>query len=93
MGTISFAQLVFSPFDESFAENVTLLPSSFCAIPLDPKTDDSAAARTLDLASSLESGPSGGRLSAETTLNNYSLRSVLTIAFKFAFENHYQDSV
>ncbi|KAF9589854.1 hypothetical protein IFM89_028789 [Coptis chinensis] len=89
----AFAQLVFSPFDESFAENVTLLPSGFRVIPLDPKTDDSAAARTLDLASSLESGPSGGRLAAETTLNNYSLRSVLTIAFQFAFENHYQDSV
>ncbi|KAF9612926.1 hypothetical protein IFM89_004342 [Coptis chinensis] len=29
----------------------------------------------------------------ETTLNNYSLRSVLTIAFQFTFENHYQDSV
>ncbi|KAF9620907.1 hypothetical protein IFM89_015304 [Coptis chinensis] len=65
----AFAQLVFSPFDESFAENVTLLPSGFCVIPLDPKTDDSAAAHTLDLASSLESGPSGGRLAAETTLN------------------------
>ncbi|KAF9601230.1 hypothetical protein IFM89_017415 [Coptis chinensis] len=34
----AFAQLVFSPFDESFAENVTLLPSGFRVIPLDPKT-------------------------------------------------------
>ncbi|KAF9616864.1 hypothetical protein IFM89_032714, partial [Coptis chinensis] len=73
----AFAQLVFSPFDESFAENVTLLPSGFRVIPLDPKIDDSAAVCTLDLASSLESGPSGGRLAAETTLNNYSLRSIV----------------
>ncbi|KAF9607931.1 hypothetical protein IFM89_003851 [Coptis chinensis] len=34
----AFAQLVFSPFDESFAESVTLLPSGFRVIPLDPKT-------------------------------------------------------
>ncbi|KAF5188021.1 Homeobox-leucine zipper protein hox32, partial [Thalictrum thalictroides] len=77
------AQLVFSPFDESFADNVTLLPSGFRVIPLDPKTDGRAT-RTLDLTSSLEEGPSG---------NNYNLRSVVTIAFQFTCENHYQDSM
>ncbi|KAF9612358.1 hypothetical protein IFM89_039076 [Coptis chinensis] len=57
----AFAQLVFSPFDESFAENVTLLPSGFHVIPLDPKTDDSASAPLIGFGFLLESGPSGGR--------------------------------
>ncbi|KAF9604997.1 hypothetical protein IFM89_012953 [Coptis chinensis] len=58
----AFAQLVFSLFDESFAENVTLLPSGFCVIPLDPKTDDSAASRINRIwLPPWNLGPSGGR--------------------------------
>lgn len=52
-----------------------------------------AAARTLDLASALEVGQSGAHQAGEVDSINQNLRSVLTIAFQFTFENHYQDSV
>ncbi|KAK6917079.1 Homeobox domain [Dillenia turbinata] len=91
--TGSCAQLVFAPIDESFTDDAPLLPSGFRVIPLDPKTDSSATTRTLDLASTLE-GPTAGRSAGELTdTNNYNLRSVLTIAFQFTFENHFQDNV
>lgn len=35
----------------------------------------------------------GSRQSSEADMNNYSLRSVLTIAFQFTFENHLRESV
>lgn len=61
--------------------------------------DNSGSNRTLDLASSLEvrSG-SGGRatqaVSDSSDPNSYSsTRSVLTIAFQFAYENNLRDSV
>ncbi|XP_065846929.1 homeobox-leucine zipper protein ATHB-14-like [Euphorbia lathyris] len=87
------AQLVFAPIDESFADDAPLLPSGFRVIPLDSKTDGPATTRTLDLASTLEVGPGGARPSGEADTNNYNLRSVLTIAFQFSFENHLRDSV
>ncbi|KAK8500306.1 hypothetical protein V6N13_008822 [Hibiscus sabdariffa] len=89
------AQLVFAPIDESFADNAPLLPSGFRVIPLDPKTvmDGPGAIRTLDLASTLEVGPGSNRLSGDGEPNNYNLRSVLTIAFQFTFENHLRDDV
>ncbi|XP_042489481.1 homeobox-leucine zipper protein HOX32 [Macadamia integrifolia] len=87
------AQLVFAPIDESFGDDAPLLPSGFRVIPLDPKTDGPAATRTLDLASTLEVGPGGARSSGETASNNYNLRSVLTIAFQFTFENHFRENV
>ncbi|XP_057420712.1 homeobox-leucine zipper protein ATHB-14-like [Lotus japonicus] len=87
------AQLVFAPIDESFADDALLLPSGFRIIALDPKTDGPAATRTLDLASTLEIGSSNARLAGEGNLNNYNLKSVLTIAFQFSFENHLQDNV
>ncbi|XP_050223730.1 homeobox-leucine zipper protein ATHB-14-like [Mercurialis annua] len=87
------AQLVFAPIDESFADDAPLLPSGFRVIPLDPKTDGPTATRTLDLASTLEVGAGGARPSSEADANNYNLRSVLTIAFQFTFENHLRDNV
>ncbi|XP_043700867.1 homeobox-leucine zipper protein HOX32-like [Telopea speciosissima] len=87
------AQLVFAPIDESFGDDAPLLPSGFRVIPLDPKTDGPAATRTLDLASTLEVGPGGARSSGETASNSYNLRSVLTIAFQFTFENHFRENV
>ncbi|KAF5472578.1 hypothetical protein F2P56_009287 [Juglans regia] len=87
------AQLVFAPIDESFADDAPLLPSGFRVIPLDPKTDGPAATRTLDLASTLEVGAGGARPASEADLNSYNLRSVLTIAFQFTFENHLRDNV
>lgn len=48
----------------------------------------------MDLASALEAGTGGARSSGEAQdSKNYNLRSVLTIAFQFTFENHYRDSV
>lgn len=49
--------------------------------------------RTLDLASSLEVGSGVSRPCADATTNEYNLRSVLTIAFQFTFENHLRDNV
>ncbi|XP_054778818.1 homeobox-leucine zipper protein ATHB-14-like [Prosopis cineraria] len=89
----SCAQLVFAPIDESFADDAVLLPSGFRVIPLDPKTNGSAANRTLDLASTLEAGSGNARAPGDTDPNSYNLRSVLTIAFQFMFENHMRDNV
>ncbi|KAG2688799.1 hypothetical protein I3760_09G111400 [Carya illinoinensis] len=86
-------QLVFAPIDESFADDAPLLPSGFRVIPLDPKTDGPAATRTLDLASTLEVRAGGARPAGEADLNSYNLRSVLTIAFQFTFENNLRDNV
>ncbi|TYG97032.1 hypothetical protein ES288_A10G004700v1 [Gossypium darwinii] len=89
------AQLVFAPIDESFADNAPLLPSGFRVIPLDSKLvmDGPGAARTLDLASTLEVGPGSNRSTGDGETNSYNLRSVLTIAFQFTFENHLRDDV
>ncbi|XP_012827547.1 PREDICTED: homeobox-leucine zipper protein ATHB-14 [Erythranthe guttata] len=88
------AQLVFAPIDESFGDDAPLLPSGFRVIPLEPKSDGGPTAnRTLDLASALEVGHGGARSSGEADVANQNVRSVLTIAFQFTFENHYRDSV
>lgn len=55
--------------------------------------DTPAATRTLDLASTLEVGSGGARPASEADTNSYNLRSVLTIAFQFTFENHTRDNV
>lgn len=58
------------------------------------KQDAPGTTRTLDLASTLEAGNGGTRpAGGEVESNNYNLRSVLTIAFQFTFENHYRDNV
>lgn len=49
--------------------------------------------RTLDLASALDIGPSGNRASDEYAGNSGCMRSVMTIAFEFAFESHMQEHV
>jgi len=47
----------------------------------------------LDLASALDIGSGNARPAGESDLSNYNLRSVLTIAFQFTFENHLRDNV
>ncbi|GAB2214033.1 hypothetical protein Drorol1_Dr00018365 [Drosera rotundifolia] len=86
------AQLVFAPIDESFADDVHLLPSGFRIISLDSRVDGPAPTRTLDLASTLEVGNNNVRQGGADS-SAYNLRSVLTIAFQFTFESHFQDSV
>ena len=49
--------------------------------------------RTLDLASALEVGPSGNKSSTDNSASGSNMRSVMTIAFQFAFESHLQDNV
>lgn len=49
--------------------------------------------RTLDLASALEIGGSGNKLSGDHTTANGTKRSLMTIAFEFAFETHMQENV
>ncbi|XP_077209925.1 homeobox-leucine zipper protein ATHB-15-like [Tasmannia lanceolata] len=87
------AELVFAPIDASFADDAPLLPSGFRIIPLDSGVDASSPNRTLDLASALEIGPTGNRVSGHYSGNCGSMRSVMTIAFQFAFENHLQENV
>lgn len=52
-----------------------------------------AANRTLDLASTLEIGLNGSTRNANDNINSTGTRSVLTLAFQFAYENHLRDSV
>jgi len=47
----------------------------------------------LDLASALDIGSGNARPAGESDFSNYNLRSVLTIAFQFTFENHLRDNV
>lgn len=55
--------------------------------------DGLGLSRTLDLASTLEGGPDGGRLNGNNGVGtNSNLRSVLTIAFQFTYEAHTRDS-
>ncbi|URD89665.1 Homeobox-leucine zipper protein [Musa troglodytarum] len=80
------AQLVFAPIDESFDDDLPLLPSGF--------RDSPATTRTLDLASMLETGSGATARSVnETASSTYNVRSVLTIAFQFTYENHLRDNV
>ncbi|KAL3650795.1 Homeobox-leucine zipper protein ATHB-8 [Castilleja foliolosa] len=87
------AELVFAPIDASFSDDAPLLPSGFRIIPLDSKADVTSPNRTLDLASTLEVGPPGNRLSGDRSTNNGASKSVMTIAFQFAFEMHLQENV
>ncbi|KAF4399196.1 hypothetical protein G4B88_022279 [Cannabis sativa] len=89
----SCAELIFAPIDASFADDAPLLPSGFRIIPLDSGKEASSPNRTLDLASALEIGPNGAKASSDYSANNGCVRSVMTIAFEFAFESHMQEHV
>ncbi|XP_024971803.1 homeobox-leucine zipper protein ATHB-15 [Cynara cardunculus var. scolymus] len=87
------AELIFAPIDSSFADDAPLLPSGFRIIPLDSGKETSSPNRTLDLASALEIGGSGNKVSGDPNTASNTARSVMTIAFEFAFETHMQESV
>lgn len=55
--------------------------------------DASSPNRTLDLASTLEVGPAGSRPNGDYSKNSSSTKSVMTIAFQFAFEIHLQENI
>ncbi|XP_075505195.1 LOW QUALITY PROTEIN: homeobox-leucine zipper protein ATHB-15-like [Primulina tabacum] len=91
VGTCS--ELIFAPIDPSFTDNAPLLPSGFRIIPLDCGKELSSPNRTMDLASVLETGAAGNKPSKDLDLSSGSSRSVVSIAFEFAFESHMQDNV
>ncbi|WOK93856.1 homeobox-leucine zipper protein ATHB-15-like isoform X1 [Canna indica] len=88
----SCSELIFAPIDASFADDAPLLPSGFRIVPLDLK-DTTSPNRTLDLASALEVGSSGSRVSNDHSNSCVNTRSVMTIAFQFAFESHLEENV
>ncbi|KAF3784295.1 Homeobox-leucine zipper protein [Nymphaea thermarum] len=87
------SELVFAPIDSSFADDAPLLPSGFRVIPLDSGVDGSSPKRTLDLASALEVGPTGNKMFGSLSGSSCNMRSVLTIAFQFTYEEHLQHNV
>ncbi|XP_030530590.2 homeobox-leucine zipper protein ATHB-8 isoform X1 [Rhodamnia argentea] len=87
------AELIFAPIDASFSDDAPIIPSGFRIIPLDPGTDASSPNRTLDLASALDVGPTGNKAVGDNSGHSGSTKSVMTIAFQFAFELHLQENV
>ncbi|CAA0822380.1 Homeobox-leucine zipper protein ATHB-15 [Striga hermonthica] len=84
------AELIFAPIDASFSEDAPLLPSGFRIIPLNSDKEAPSPNLTLDLAAALETGTAGNK----TPEGSSSItRSVMTIAFQFAYESHMQDNV
>nr|GLL35154.1 homeobox-leucine zipper protein ATHB-15-like [Ipomoea trifida] len=87
------AELIFAPIDASFADDAPLLPSGFRIIPLDAGKEASSPSRTLDLTSALETGTAENKAPNSLSTNNSATRSVMTIAFQFAYESHMQEAV
>ncbi|KAI7743312.1 hypothetical protein M8C21_030726 [Ambrosia artemisiifolia] len=83
------AELIFAPIDASFTDDAPLLPSGFRIIPINNNSQNP----TRDLASTLEVGPPGKRAPADYLSQSGSTKSVMTIAFQFAFEIHLQESI
>lgn len=55
--------------------------------------ESSSPNRTLDLTSALETGPAENKVGNDLHTNGGTSRSVMTIAFQFAFESHMQENV
>ncbi|KAF7817108.1 Homeobox-leucine zipper protein ATHB-8 [Senna tora] len=87
------AELIFAPIDATFSDDAPILPSGFRIIPLDSNMDTVGPNRTLDLASALEVKTTGNKAGGDNSGNSGSTKSVMTIAFQFAFEVHLQDNV
>ncbi|XP_014501941.1 homeobox-leucine zipper protein ATHB-8 isoform X2 [Vigna radiata var. radiata] len=87
------AELVFAPIDASFSDDAPILPSGFRIIPLDSSSDAASPNRTLDLASALEVGTTANKAAGDNSGHSGSTKSVMTIAFQFAFEVHLQESI
>ncbi|OIT24270.1 PREDICTED: homeobox-leucine zipper protein ATHB-15-like [Nicotiana attenuata] len=87
------AELIFAPIDASFADDAPLLPSGFRIIPLDSAKEASSPNRTLDLTSALEIGPAESKVANDLKSTGVASKSIMTIAFQFAFESHMQENV
>lgn len=55
--------------------------------------DAASPNRTLDLASALEVGTTGNKAGGDNSGHSGITKSVMTIAFQFAFEAHLQDNI
>ncbi|XP_024399219.1 homeobox-leucine zipper protein HOX32 isoform X2 [Physcomitrium patens] len=87
------AQLVFAPIDAAVSEDIPLLPSGFRVIPVDSSVVDGIGLnRTLDLASTLEDHEAGLNGESKSNGSSSQVRSVLTIAFQFAYEVHTRET-
>ncbi|MFS8022010.1 hypothetical protein Hanom_Chr16g01434401 [Helianthus anomalus] len=75
------AELIFAPFDYSFADDAPLFPLGFRTIPLDSGKEKSSRNRTLDLASALDVGASRNKLPGDHNSGSGTIRSVVTFAF------------
>ncbi|PWA82648.1 homeobox protein [Artemisia annua] len=85
------AELIFAPIDASFTDDAPLLPSGFRIIPINNVTNSQNPTR--DLASTLEAGPPGKRTAADYLGQSGPTKSVMTIAFQFAYEIHLQENI
>ncbi|KAI3691146.1 hypothetical protein L2E82_49364 [Cichorium intybus] len=81
------AELVFAPIDASFTDDAPLLPSGFRIIPINNGLSQNP---TRDLASTLEVGPPRNQTHTDHVGPT---KSVMTIAFQFAFEIHLQENI
>lgn len=59
----------------------------------DVTQEASSPSRTLDLTSALETGTAENKAPNSLSTNNSATRSVMTIAFQFAYESHMQEPV
>ncbi|KAJ7516863.1 hypothetical protein O6H91_21G002100 [Diphasiastrum complanatum] len=84
------AQLVFAPVEAAVSDDMMLLPSGFRLIPLDQELGETKLACMLDPELALEDsyGKSPGNLTSR-----YHSRSLLTVAFQFAYEVQNQDNI
>jgi len=55
--------------------------------------DAASPNRTLDLASALEVGTTANKAASDNSAHSGSTKSVMTIAFQFAFEVHLQENI
>ncbi|GMH11850.1 hypothetical protein Nepgr_013691 [Nepenthes gracilis] len=88
------AELIFAPIDASFSDEAPLLPSGFRIIPIDSAREVTSPKCTLDLTSALDAG-SAAASRAFYDQSGYcgSSKSVMTLAFQFAFEAHLQENI
>ncbi|KAJ0964805.1 hypothetical protein J5N97_025943 [Dioscorea zingiberensis] len=83
LGTCS--ELIFAPIDASFSDDAPIIPSGFRIIPLEAGVDTSSPNRTLDLASTLEVGPTGTRVHGDISGSCAGMRSMVTHCFSICF--------
>ncbi|CAI9773604.1 unnamed protein product [Fraxinus pennsylvanica] len=85
------AELIFAPIDASLAGDAPLLPSGFRIILLDLCKENSSPSRTLDSLLLLKLRQQEIKASIGDAVISGATRSVMPIAFQFAFESQMQE--